>query len=183
MGKRVLVLTGSPRENGNSEMLADAFIEGVGEAGHEAVKRRAARLSIKGCTACNACYSKGRPCVFDDDFNALAAVLEQSDGIALVTPLYWYTFSSQIKLAIDKFHYVSCAKREWRIRECGLIVCGADKAARSYEGIQQTFDSIAAYAKWTKKGVVVVPGVLEKGAVAGTDGLDLARAFGKAFFA
>ncbi len=38
MGKRILVLTGSPRKQGNTDRLADEFIWGAQEAGHETEK-------------------------------------------------------------------------------------------------------------------------------------------------
>ena len=84
MGRKVLVLTGSPRRNGNSFALADAFIRGAEAAGHEVMRFDAASASIQGCHACNQCYRQGQACVFHDDFNRLAPMLEE----ALMLPKY-----------------------------------------------------------------------------------------------
>ena len=55
--------------------------------------------NIKGCKACKACYSKGAACVFDDDFNEIAPLMENADVIVMATPVYWYTFPAQLKAA------------------------------------------------------------------------------------
>jgi hypothetical protein len=58
-GKEILVLAGSPRINGNSDMLADAFIEGAKKAGHSVTKIYAAAHKVNGCLGCNKCWSDG----------------------------------------------------------------------------------------------------------------------------
>ena len=64
---KILVLTGSPRKNGNSNTLADNFIKGAKEAGHQVVRFDAAFKNVHPCTGCNACGMNG-PFVFKDDF-------------------------------------------------------------------------------------------------------------------
>ena len=54
--KRILLLEGSPRINGNSSMLCDEFMRGAREAGHEAEKLLLSKKRIGGCFGCNACY-------------------------------------------------------------------------------------------------------------------------------
>ena len=104
MKKKILVLTGSPRNGGNSDLMADAFIKGARAAGHEVVKVKTDEKNVRGCKACCACYSKGAACVIDDDFNEIAPHLENADVIAMVTPVYWYTFSAQLKAVIDRMY-------------------------------------------------------------------------------
>ena len=58
MSKNILVLTGSPRKNGNSDQLADAFIAGAQRAGHTTVKYTTADKNIKGCIDCKTCFSR-----------------------------------------------------------------------------------------------------------------------------
>lgn len=59
--KNILVLTGSPRRNGNSDSMADAFIKGAQSAGHEVNIFETSSKDIGGCRACNTCWSKGKP--------------------------------------------------------------------------------------------------------------------------
>ena len=67
---KILVLTGSPRKNGNSNTLAEHFINGAKEAGHEVTRFDAASSKVHPCIACNKCGMNG-PCVFKDDFERM----------------------------------------------------------------------------------------------------------------
>ena len=148
MGKSILVLTGSSRRGGNSDKMADAFIAGAVEAGHAAVKFEATSAEIKGCRACGACFSKGRPCVFEDDFNeGLAPLLEKADALVFATPLYWFSFPAQLKAAMDKLYAFLVGKRPLKIRECALLVCGVAHDLREYEGIVRSYETIAEYER------------------------------------
>lgn len=182
MGKKnVLVLTGSPRSNGNSDMMADAFIKGALSAGHEVTKYETAKKEISGCKACDTCWSKGKPCSFQDDFDELGPLLEAADVIVFSTPLYWYSFPAQIKVAIDKMYaYMgnSC-KRSLKIKESLLLVCGGEEGMRIFDGIIATYREISRYMKWEDKGVLAVPEVNEKGDIEATDALVKAEEHGK----
>ena len=126
MSKNILVLTGSPRKNGNTDRLAQAFIDGAIEAGHQVQRFDAGRKRINGCTACDACWSKGTACVFTDGFTELEPMLEAADVLVIASPLYWSTFPAQLKAAIDKLYaYVSPAcQHPLKIKESALLACG-----------------------------------------------------------
>lgn len=72
MSKKIVVVTGSPRKNGNSFAMTDAFIKAAGEKGHTITRFDAAFKKVGGCHACETCYSTGKACTFDDDFNTIA---------------------------------------------------------------------------------------------------------------
>ena len=179
MRKKILVLTGSPRENGNSEMLADAFIKGAEEAGHITTKFNAGRKKIKGCTVCNACYSKGTACVNPDDFNELAPIFEDADVIAIVTPLYWFTYPAQLKAAIDKIYAFLVGGRMVAVKESILIVCGDSEDAEMFDGIIKAYQITAGYLNWKNRGVLIVPAVSEKGDILKTNQLQKAEKMGR----
>lgn len=179
MSKKILVLTGSPRKGGNSDLMADALIRGAKAAGHTVTKFETSFKNIKPCRACNTCFSKGVACSFNDDFNELAPLLEQFDILALVTPLYWYSFPTQLKAAIDKFYALNTGNRPWKITECMLLVCGADTQPESFAGIIKTYELIASYRKWKDIGQLIVPGVWDKGAIKSTHALADAEQMGR----
>ncbi len=173
--KNILVLTGSPRKKGNSEALADAFIKGLETAGHKVTKFRAGKMKIKGCVACQKCYSKGDACVYNDDFNELAPYMEKADMIVLATPLYWFTFPSQIKAAIDKLYALMVGKRDIKIKESVLLVCAETDDMVDFEGIVRSYELIANYMKWENKGMMLIPKVNEKGDILKTNALQEAQ--------
>ena len=184
MGKSILVMTGSPRAVGNSDMLADAFVKGAQSAGHAAVKFICARHKIGGCLGCNGCWSKGAPCVQDDDFNAgLAPLLEGADALVFCAPLYAYSLPAQIKAPIDRlFPYGKEAwMRQLKVRETALIMCGADDGEDPFQPAVGSFRRLIGFFEWINRGELIVPGVNEKGDVAKTDGLARAEAFGASF--
>lgn len=179
MTKKILVLTGSPRKNGNSELFADAFIRGLESAGHEVTKFRSGNKKILGCTACNKCYSKGVACVFNDDFNELAPLAEEADMLVLATPLYWFTFPAQIKAAIDKLYALYVGKRPVKIKESVLLVCAETDDMQDFDGIVRSFDLINGYLQWSDRGQLLVPNVNKVGDIEKTDALLKAEELGK----
>ncbi len=178
MKKSILVLTGSPRVGGNSDLLADAFKKGATEAGHEVIQCEVGKKNIMGCKACDTCYSKGKPCSFDDDFNSIAPLLEKTDMVVFVTPLYWFTFPAQLKAAIDKMYSFIIGGKKLKIKESMLLVCGEDEES-VFDGIINTYKRMVCYQKWTDRGHLIVPGVLNKGDVLSTEYLVLAEKMGR----
>lgn len=179
MGKKVLILTGSPRRNGNSFALAEAFIRGAEAAGHEVMRFDAASASILGCRACNQCYRTGQACVFHDDFNRLAPMLEEAEVLALITPLYWFSFPAQIKAAIDKFYALLVGEREWKIRESLLLVTAETGEMRDFDGVVRTFELMNSYLKWKECGRLLVPNVNLPGDIIGTGASAAAEKLGR----
>ena len=89
--KNILILTGSPRVGGNSDLMADAFQKGAESAGHKVIRYEAGRNAILPCRACESCFSNGKACVWDDRFsNELAPLIEEADVIVLATPVLVY---------------------------------------------------------------------------------------------
>jgi multimeric flavodoxin WrbA len=179
VGKNILVFNGSPRTGGNSDLLVDAFIKGATKAGHEVEQCEVGKQSTIGCKACDACYSKGKPCSFDDDFNRIASLMEKADAIVFITPLYWFTFPAQLKAAIDKMYSFIIGGKELNINESMLLVCGEADDESAFDGIISTYQMMAYYQKWTDRGHLIVPGVRNKGDVLTTKYLALAEEMGR----
>jgi multimeric flavodoxin WrbA len=176
--KNVLVLTGSPRTGGNSDLLATAFIKGATQAGHDVVECQVGQKNIMGCKACDTCYSTGKPCTFDAEFNSIAPLLEKAEAIVFITPLYWFTFPTQIKAVIDKMYAFIIGGKKLKINESMLLVCGEATEEAYFDSIVNTYRMIAGFQKWTDRGQLIVPGVLNKGDVLSTNYLDLAEKMG-----
>jgi multimeric flavodoxin WrbA len=164
MGKHILVLTGSPRKGGNSDKLADAFIKGAKQSGHDTVKFEAAFKHIQGCRGCGLCFSGPRPCVIRDDFDELYPLLERSGVIAFFSPLYWGGISAQLKTAWDRFHAYTKPenKKRLEIRESVYALCGHNGNTAQYEPAAKIYRDIAAYMGWQDRGVLLAAGLLDK---------------------
>ena len=179
--KTILVLTGSPRKGGNSDMMAEAFIEGATSVGHEVLRFDAGRNTVNGCRACGACWAKGSACVFEDGFTELAQLLVKADVLVFSTPLYWFNFPSQLKAAIDKmnaFLKPNCPT-PLKIKESVLMVCAHDTDDDLFDGIDRTYLQIVHYMKLKDRGSLGVRGISNKGDVVSTGALEKARDIGK----
>lgn len=178
MKKKILVLTGSPRNGGNSDLMADALVKGASAAGHEVTKVKTDEKNVRGCKACRACYSKGSACVFNDDFNEIAPLLESADVVVMSTPVYWYTFSAQLKAVIDKMYALNVGKKPITAKECVLMACAEEHELAAFEGLTRSWELIMKLLNWVEKGRLLVPGVNEVGDIKKTDALKKAEDLG-----
>lgn len=103
---RILVMTGSPRRNGNSNVLADNYVRGAQEAGHEVLRFDAAFKRVNPCIACDKCMTDGQ-CVFHDDFDSIREFLIAADMVVFAFPMYYFGISAQLKAVIDRFHAIN----------------------------------------------------------------------------
>ena len=100
--KNVLILEGSPRANGNSAILSEAFAKGAKEAGCSVEAICVARKKVAGCLGCNACYRNGGTCVQKDDMAEIREKMLAADVIVLASPIYFYSMTAQMKAVIDR---------------------------------------------------------------------------------
>lgn len=95
----IVVLTGSPHRNGTTSVLTEEFIKGAESKGHNVFRFDAAFHDIHPCQGCDACGMNG-PCVQKDDIeNDLIMRLVDADLIALISPVYYWHVSAQLKPA------------------------------------------------------------------------------------
>ena len=181
MSKKIVVLTGSPRKDGNSMAMADAFIETVKAKGHVVTRFDAAEKHVEGCRACNNCYKNDKACCVDDDFNELAPAIEAADAVVFAMPLYWYSFPSKIKAAIDKMYSLLVAEKKMAGKESGLIVCCEEDNIAAMDGIVKSYECCMSYLEWKSAGTVLITGVGEPGDVNKTDGIAQAKALAEKF--
>ncbi len=170
MGKKIVVITGSPRKNGNSFAMTDAFIQAAEAKGHQITRFDAAMMNAGGCHACETCYKSGKACSFDDDFNTIAPAILEADAIVFTTPVYWYSIPAQIKGVIDKLFSLVVGGKDIAGKECALITCCEENDMSVMDGVRIPVERSAALLKWHMAGEVLVPGVLNVGDIEKTDG-------------
>ncbi|MDO4574140.1 MAG: flavodoxin family protein [Planctomycetia bacterium] len=179
MARNILIITGSPRRNGNSDLLAKAFAEGAKEAGHKVKFFSASKDAVLPCQACDKCWKKGNACVFDDGFRKLEKLLPEADTLVFATPLYWFAFSAQLKAAIDKLYAFVNEKcpTPLKVRETFLIVSAETDEKKDFGGVQKTYKSILQYMKWKNLGELYACELGPKGSVS-QEYLDVAKQAG-----
>ena len=173
---KILVLTGSPRKNGNSNTLADNFIKGAQEAGYEVVRFDCAFKNVHPCIACNKCSTSGQ-CVFKDDFEFIKSNIIDSDMVVFATPMYYFGISSQIKTVIDRFYAINGEIQ--KTKKAALILTYADTSEKEAQPIISHYKTMLSYLGWSDAGQIIAPGVWLEGDIKGTQYPQKAYELGK----
>ena len=177
MGKKVLMLSGSPRKGGNSDILCDAFARGAQEAGHAVEKIRVAAKKIAPCSACYYCRDHGGVCVHQDDMAEILQKMIDADVLVLASPVYFYSINAQLKAAIDR---TVARWLEVRNKELYYIVTMADEMRASADTTLACFRGFADCVEGAiEKGVIIGSGVYEPGRVKYTPAVEQAYQMGK----
>ena len=176
MNKKIVVITGSPRKNGNSLTMTKAFIKAATDKGHCVTVFDATQLNIDGCQACETCFKRGKACSFDDDFNSIAPAILEADIIIYTMPVYWYSIPAKIKTVIDKTFTFGMDNENVAGKGCRLICCCAEDDISVMDGVRIPIERTAALLNWHMIGEVLIPGVQNPGEIEKTDGREQAIA-------
>lgn len=176
MSKNIVVVTGSPRMNGNSEALADAFIEGAKESGKTVTKFNAGTMKINGCLACQHCWTHDGMCAQQDDMQDIYKALYHADMIVFATPIYWFGFTAQIKAMIDRM-YTNVGK-QFPIKSAALLAVYRHNELPVVDAITTEYKSILSMVGWEDKGIITQGGFVEKGDIQENDVLAKAKKLG-----
>jgi len=177
MTKSIVVLSGTPRKDGNSARLAEAFIEGAEAAGKEVALFRVAGLQIGGCRGCEYCFRNQGACIQQDDMKPILDALRQADALVLVSPVYYFSVTAQLKLAIDRFFALLEVGMPVK-RAALLMTCGDGSEAAAASSISM-FHQICAYQKWEDAGVIIAPGLHGIGEIDGRPEMEQAKRLGE----
>ncbi|MBQ7339872.1 MAG: flavodoxin family protein [Clostridia bacterium] len=162
MSKKVLILSGSPRKEGNSDILCNEFMRGAIEAGNVVEKIRVAEKKIGYCRACYACKENG-VCVIKDDMAEVLQKMIDADVLVLASPVYFYSIDAQLKALIDR---TVARWLEVKDKEFYYIITAADEEIAS---AQTTLDCFRGYADCVEgakeMGIVYGMGNYEMGEV------------------
>ena len=164
--KKILVIQGGGRPNGNTAQLVDSFIKGAEDAGHSVDKISLLKNEVKGCLGCNACRY-GKPCVQKDAFNDMIPKIKSADCIVFASPLYFWTISSRIKAFIERFYCVAEEDpnpplgryEKYPVRDCALLMTSADDYFWTFEQAVSYYRfAIVNYIGFCDKGMFLAGG-------------------------
>lgn len=109
---KILALSGSPREDGNTERYMNIVLEQCAAAGAETELIRVFDLSVKGCRACYGCVEK-KACIWEDDFQQVFEKIKQADVLLLGSPVYHGSITPELKAVLDRAGF--CGR--WAVSE------------------------------------------------------------------
>ena len=176
MSKNVLILSGSPRKGGNSDILCDEFMRGAQEGGHTVKKIFIREKKIGYCNACYACRESG-VCVLKDGMKDVLDKMAWADVIVMASPVYFYAIDAQMKAVIDR------TLAQWTKlpnKEFYYIMTAADSEDEAFETSLACFRGFAVCLQGSReKGIIRGGGVYEAGAVKGTKYMQEAYEMGR----
>ncbi|HIY08312.1 MAG TPA: flavodoxin family protein [Firmicutes bacterium] len=179
MGKTILILNGSPRKNGNTSALVEAFARGAEEGGSKVVPVFLGDMTIHGCKGC---FGGGKnpdsPCVQKDDMEKLYPVYRQADVVVLASPLYYWSISGQLKTAFDRLFAVAECDPGYRNppKESVLLMAAE---GHGFEESLYWYDRLEQHIGWKSLGKVLCGGVMAVGDIQGRPELEEAYRLGR----
>ena len=144
---KVLIINGSPRENGNTTLALAQMEQVFVDEGIEVTNVRVGREDVRGCVACNGCSKLGR-CVFDDCVNRLAPLFDEADGLVVGSPVYYGSANATLVATLDRLFYSTGFDKRMKV--------GAAVAVARRGGLTATFDELNKY--FTISGMPVASG-------------------------
>lgn len=156
--KNILILKGSPRQNGNSALLADLAAAGGAASGALVESFFLHGMHIEACSACEVCHevTEGE-CDIQDDMQTLYPKIRIADSILIATPVYWFTMTAQIKLVIDRLYALETAHgNALKGKKIGIILTYGDTSLETSGGNNalHTFQDMFRYVGCEIVGVV-----------------------------
>jgi multimeric flavodoxin WrbA len=174
---KILILSGSPRKGGNTELLVEAFVKGASQKHHVEVVS-VHNYKVNPCLGCNACFkSKDNICVQKDDMQTIYDKMAHADMLVIASPVYFYGLSAQLKAVIDRCH--NPIRDTFPIKKMALLLVGAATLPELFDSILAQYQLCLNFFKLEDAGRVLVRGAKDKGDINNTDALNEAFELGK----
>ena len=154
---KIVVINSSPHSESEStsRYLAQKFTDGATSAGHEVFVFDAANEETHPCRGCDKCGMDG-PCIFKDAIETkLMPKMLEADMLVLVTPLYYYGMSAQLKIIVDRF-YSRTTKLNGK--KSVIMATAYNSADWTMEALLSHYDTLVRYMNWEDCGKVMAIG-------------------------
>lgn len=180
MSKKIVILNGSPRKNGNTSALVKAFTEGAESVGHRVTTFFLDGMDIHGCKGCFGGHSSREyPCVQRDDMVQIYPAVMDSDVVVLATPLYYWNMSGQLRTAVDRLFALEEGD--------GNLLRGHNRASallmaaegHGFEDVLLYYNHLMEHLRWNNLGHVLAGGNGDVGDIEGKPELKKAFELGK----
>ena len=174
---KILILSGSPRKDGNTDLLVEAFVKGLSSK-HDVEVVSVRDYKVSPCMGCNACFKNEiHTCVQKDDMSIIYDKMASTNMLVIASPVYFYGLSAQLKAVIDRFH--NPIRDTFHIKKTALLLVGAASLPELFDSIVTQYQLCLNFFKMEDAGRVLVRGAKEKGDVKKGDALQEAFELGQ----
>lgn len=171
--KKILILSGSSRKNGNTQLMAETFAEECHKAGKEVKIIELCDLQVNDCLACNYCMKNTGTCIQNDDMPAIVELLVSFDLLVFATPVYYGGIPARLKAVIDRFY--ALGSKNMAIRNCILLVVAGRNTESATDSIISYYRYLIDFMGWNNYGEVSIVGYEELASIANSDELKKVR--------
>ena len=179
MSKKIVILNGSPRKNGNTSALTAAFAKGAEEAGNTVTEFHLSTMKINGCLGCW-CGGKNpeHPCAQRDDMDKIYPVYKEADVVVLASPLYYWFVSGFLKNAFDRLFAVAEENPGFRNPQKESVLIMAAEG-NGFEESEYWYDHLQKHIGWKSVGKILCSFVTQPGDTEGKKEIEEAYQLGK----
>lgn len=165
----IVILVGSMRKGGNTDLLAQAFAEGARKNNTVEIVS-VADYKVNPCIGCNSCFTReGNKCFQNDDMDQIYEKLRTAEVVVVASPVYFYGISAELKAVIDRLH--TPMRNEFSIKKLALLLVGAAQLPELFDAIKLQYQLILNFFHLEDVGMVLVRGVKDKGDIKGNEAL------------
>ena len=177
LSMNILILSGSPRKGGNTDLLVEAFVKGASPKHHVEVVS-VHDYKINPCIGCNSCFTReDHKCCQKDDMQIVYEKIAKAEMLVIASPVYFYGLSAQLKAVIDRFH--NPIRDTFHIHKMALLLVGAASLPELFDSILAQYELCLKFFKLEDMGRVLVRGAKDKGDVKNGDSLKQAFELGQ----
>ncbi len=147
---KILILQSSPRATGNTAWMAEEYKKAAEAADHQVTVVNVAKKKIAGCLACEYCHGKGEgTCVQKDDMQELYPLISEAEILVLATPIYYFTYNSQMQAAIHRLYNMVTPPN---LKRMSLLM--SSHSPRVYDAAIKQFDYLCGFWKVENADIV-----------------------------
>lgn len=180
MSKKIVILNGSPRRNGNTSSLTAAFSKGAVEAGNQVTEFHLSGMKINGCLGCwQGGKDANHPCCQQDDMDQIYPAYRDADVVVLASPLYYWFISGFLKNAFDRlFAIAECDPNYRNPKKQTVLIMAAEGAG--FEESEHWYNHLEKHIGWKSIGKILCGYVTQPGDTEGKNELKEAYELGRA---
>ena len=160
--KKIVILNGAPKKNGNTAALVKAFQEGAESAGNEVTAFYLYDMNIKGCLDCQGCARKEpghpHPCVQRDDMDLIYDAYDAADIVVFASPVYWFTITGTLKIAVDRLYAIQRNRGFDKVKKDTVFLMTSGAPAEMNPQPIEWYDTFENMMGWKSLGKILGTG-------------------------
>ena len=151
MSKKILILNGSPRPNGNTVSLIEEFTRGAESAGNTVTRFNLKEMDIRSCIGC---FKGGKdpasPCVQKDDMSRIYPAYMEADIVVFASPMYYWSVTSQLKVAFDRLFAVaeSDPNDQNPRKDCIMLMAAEGDSESNWKPVLDYYHALLGHLGW-----------------------------------